>query len=74
MIRRCIPKGKDLSRFTQEQISLTMSHVNSYARPNLGNKSPYDVFSFQYGEKILLALGQQKIPADEINLTPRIFQ
>ena len=74
MIRRCIPKGTDLSRFTQEQIILMMSHINSYARPNLGDKSPYDVFSFQYGEEILLALGQQKIPADEINLTPRIFQ
>lgn len=74
MIRRCIPKGTDLSRFTQDQISLMMSHINSYARPNLGDKSPYDVFSFQYGEEILLALGQQKIPADEINLTPRIFQ
>src|SRR5699024_4396801 len=39
MIRRCIPKGTDLSRFTQDQISLMMSHINSYARPNLGDKS-----------------------------------
>lgn len=74
MIRRCIPKGVDLGQYTQEQINLMMSHINSYARSNLGNKSPYDVFTFQYGEDILKTLGLQKIPADEIILTPRIFK
>ena len=74
MIRRCIPKGTDLGQYTQEQINLMMSHINSYARPNLGNKSPYDVFTFQYGENILPALGLKRIPADEIILTPKLFQ
>lgn len=74
MIRRCIPKGVDFGQYTQEQINLMMSHINSYARSNLGNKSPYDVFAFQYGEEILKTLGLQKIPADEIILTPRIFK
>ena len=74
MIRRCIPKGTDLGQYTQAQIDLMMSHINSYARPSLGNKSPYDVFAFQYGEEILKILGLQKIPADEIILTPRLFK
>lgn len=74
MIRRCIPKGVDLGQYTQDQINLMMSHINSYARPNLGNKSPYDVFAFQYGEGILKTFGLQKIPADEIILTPKIFK
>lgn len=74
MIRRCIPKDVDLSRYTQERIDLMMSHINSYARPNLGNKSPYDVFAFQYGEEILKIFGLQRIPADEIILTPKIFR
>lgn len=74
MIRRCIPKGTDIGRYTQDQINLMMSHINSYARPNLGNKSPYDVFAFQYGEEILKTFGLQKIPADEIILTPNIFR
>lgn len=73
MIRRCIPKGVDIGQYTQEQISLMMSHINSYARKNLGNKSPYDIFSFQYNEDILHAFGLQRIPADEINLTPKLF-
>ena len=53
MIRRYLPKGTDIGRYSQEQISLMMSHINSYARPNLGNKCPYDVFAFQYGKDIL---------------------
>lgn len=57
MIRRIIPKGVDLGKYTQEQIDLMMSHINSYARKSLGNKSPYEVFSFQYGEGILKVSG-----------------
>ena len=74
MIRRIIPKGTDIGQYTQEQIDLMMSHINSYARKNLGNKSPYDVFAFQYGEKILKAFHLQKIPADEIILSPGLLK
>ena len=74
MIRRCIPKGTDLSGYTQEQISLMMSHINSYARPKLGNKSPYDIMAFQYGEKILEIFGIKRIPADGIILSPKLFK
>lgn len=74
MIRRCVPKGTDWGEYSQEQIDLMMSHINSYARPNLGNKSPYDVFAFQYGEDILKIFGLRRIPADDIILTPQIFE
>lgn len=74
LIRRCLPKGTDIGQYTQEQIDRMMSHINSYARPNLGNKSPYDVFAFQYGKDILEVLGVKKIPADEITLTPKVFE
>ena len=53
MIRRIIPKGEYIRQYTQEQIDLMMSHINSYARKKLGNKSPYEVFEFQYGKKCL---------------------
>lgn len=74
MIRRIIPKGTDLGLYSQEQITLMMCHINSYARKNLGNKSPYDVFAFQYGEEILKTLGLRKIPADEITLSPALLK
>ena len=72
--RRIIPKGTDNGRYTQEQINLMMSHINSYSRKKLGIKSPYEVFEFQYGKKILDAFHLQKIPADEIVLSPELLK
>ena len=74
MIRRIIPKGTDLGQYSQEQIDLMMSHINSYSRKRLGNKSPYEVFEFQYGKKILDAFHLRKIPADEIILSPELLK
>lgn len=73
-IRRIIPKGIDLGLYTQEQISLMMSHINSYLRKALGNKSPYETFAFQYGTDILEKFGLRKIPADEIILSPELLK
>ena len=74
LIRRIIPKGVDIGQYTQEQIDLMMSHINSYARKKLGNKSPYEVFEFQYGRKLLDAFHLRKIPADEIVLSPGLLK
>ena len=74
LIRRIIPKGTDLGQYSQEQIDFMMSHINSYSRKKLGNKSPYEVFEFQYGRKILDAFHLQKIPADEIILSPELLK
>lgn len=74
LIRRVIPKGVDIGQYTQEQIDLMMSHINSYSRKKLGNKCPYDVFEFQYGKDILDMFHLQKIPADEIILSPKLLK
>ena len=74
MIRRIIPKGEDIGQYTQEQIDLMMSHINSYARKRLGNKSPYEMFEFQYGKEPLDVFHLQKIPADEIILSPELLK
>ena len=74
MIRRIIPKGEDIGQYTQEQMDLMMSHINSYARKKLGNKSPYEMFEFQYGKKCLDVFHLQRIPADEIILSPELLK
>ncbi len=74
MIRRIVPKGTDWGRYTQDQINLMMSHINSYARKSLGNKSPYEVFAFLYGEELLKVFNLELIPADEIILTPALLK
>ena len=64
----------DLALYSQEQISLMMSHIDSYLRKALGNKSPYDTFVFQYGIETLEKFGLRKIPADEIILSPELLK
>jgi IS30 family transposase len=73
-IRLFIPKGESMDALVQEDISLMMNHINSYSRKGLGNKSPYEVLSFMYGEDTLVRLGCTRIPANEIILKPSIFE
>lgn len=69
-----LPKGMDFSSFTQEDISLMMDHINSYSRESLGNKYPYDMFSFLYGQKFLDLLGYHRIPPQDVTLSRSIFR
>lgn len=73
-IRLFIPKGTDFSNLNQDDISLMMNHINSYARESLGDKSPYEMFAFLYGQEILDLLGSSLIPPQDITLSKEIFK
>jgi len=73
-LRRIIPKGTSMDGLTQADIDLMMSHINSYSRKDLGNKSPYEVFAALYGEELLTALGAKKIPPADITLRPTLLK
>ena len=73
-IRRIIPKSTDLGQYTQSQIDIMMDHINSYERPELGDKSPYEMFEFYYGKEILDLLGVHKIVPNEIILKPELLK
>ena len=73
-IRRIIPKGTDITPVSTAHIFLMMSHINSYGRPDLGDKSPYEAFSFMYGDDILPKLKIIKIPRNEILLKPLLLK
>lgn len=72
-IREFIPQGKDLALYTQDDISLMMDHINSYARKSIGDKTPYETFSFMYGEEVLDLLRCHPIPPQEVTLNKSIF-
>jgi IS30 family transposase len=74
LIRRILKKGSTFDHLTQEDILLVMNHINSYKRKKLNDKSPYDAFSFYYGEEILAKLGYVPVPAGDINLTPKLLK
>ena len=68
-----LPKGTPLENYTQEDISNMMNHINSYSRPSLGNKSPYEMMEFLYGKKIVNLLGMKYIHPDDVTLNKSIF-
>ena len=74
LIRRIVPKGRSMDSFTQNDINKMMSHINSYGRGNLGDKSPYEVFASLYGENILKMMGLTLIDPDDITLSPSLLK
>jgi len=74
LIRYFVPKGKPFDLYTEEDISRMMDNINSYCRESLGNKCPYDMFSFLYGENILNLLGCHKIAPNDVTLNSSIFK
>jgi IS30 family transposase len=73
-IRKILPKGVSLNALTQADIDLMMSHINSYSREKLNNKSPIVMFDFLYGEGLAEKLGQTKITPNEILLKPALLK
>ena len=74
LVREILPNGQNWTSLTQEKVELIFSHINSTPRKSLGGKTPYEVFSFLYGENILKKLNIQKIAKDEVNTTPRLLK
>jgi IS30 family transposase len=73
-IRRILPKGTSFDNLNQLDINLMMSHINSYSREKLNDKSPFELFGFLYGKEVLNLLGLRKIPANEILLKPELLK
>lgn len=74
LIRRRLPKGTSFDNLTQEDINLVMSHVNSYKRKKLNDKSPYFVFSSIYGKDTLDKLGIKEINPNDVNLSESLLK
>ena len=72
-IRMFIPKGTDFAAYSQSQISLMMDHINSYGRESLGNRSPYDMFAFLYGQDVLDLLECHRILPENVTLNRSVF-
>jgi IS30 family transposase len=74
LIRKILPKGTSFDHLSQADINLMMSHINSYSREKLNDKSPFETFSFLYGKDILEKLGLSLVPPNEILLKPALLK
>lgn len=76
-IRMILPKGSSFDRLSQKDVGLVMSHINSYSRPSLADKSPFQTFAFLHGQKCLDSLlrlsCQSIIQPENIILKPSLL-
>ena len=74
LIRRILPKGSSFDELTQQDIQLMMSHINSYSRKKLNNRTPFQSFSHFYGKHIPALLGIIPVEANKVNLSPTLLK
>ena len=74
LIRRVLPKGTSFDNLTQADVTRMMNHINSYKRKKLNDRSPYETFSFHYGEEVLRLLGCTPVPDEDILLKPSLLK
>ena len=65
-VREILPNGHDWCNLTQDKVDLMFSHINSVPRESLGNKTPYEIFTFIYVKNLADKLNIQKIEKDEV--------
>jgi transposase, IS30 family len=72
-LRKILPKGRTLEKFTQEDINVVLSHVNSMARKSLNDVPATTLFETVYGKDILEKLGLKLISKNEVYLLPDLI-
>lgn len=73
-IRSIIPKGTSINFLTEEQVHKIESHINSYRRKSLHNKTPYEMFEFSYGVQLCQLLRLSKVSSNDIILKPSLIR
>jgi len=68
LIRRIFRKGKSFSSVSQTEIDNALSHINSYPRGSLNNRTPYDLFVSEYDSIITTTFNIDKIPLLDLRL------
>ena len=78
-IRLVLPKATAYTEptpfdgLTQDKVSLMMSHVNSYVRDGLGDRTPYDLFTAEFGEDVAALFGIVRVAASDVTLKPSLL-
>jgi IS30 family transposase len=72
-VRDIIPNGKPLDRLTQDSVNIMFSHINSTPRKALHGKTPYELFTFYFGNCAAQTLGIMEIHKDDVILKPSLI-
>lgn len=72
-IRKICPKGSSFDQYTQKDITLMMSHINSSPRESLGGMTPYQLAKMMLPEELMKFFALEEIAPDKVNLTPSLL-
>lgn len=73
LIRRVIPKGVSLKPYTQEELNLLCSHINSLYREGLDGKCPFDLINKYLPMSVINDLGLSKVNPTDVTLIPELL-
>ena len=73
-IRYVIPKGRSMYKYTQDDINLMTSHINSLSRDSLNGACPFDLAEILLDKKIPVLTGLKKVSPDEVLLKPELIE
>ena len=74
LFRDIVPKGKSFDSFSQQTVNLIFSHINAVKRKSLNGKSPFEIFSFTFGDDIASILGISHIPSEDVIQSKKLLQ
>lgn len=74
LVRNILPNKRILDNLTQEDLELMFSHINSTPRKSLGGRTPYEVFTYFYGDDVLKKLNIKRIEKDMVTLQPYLLK
>lgn len=74
LIRKIFPKGTSTSILDDKKVKLIETHINSYTRSVLNDKTPYDVLEYTYGAEIIGTLDLKKVDPNDVVLKPYLIK
>lgn len=74
IFRDIVPKGTSFDSFTQQDINVILSHVNSVRRQHYQGKSAYEQFVFYFDKKLAQLLGIEEIEAEKVIQSPLLLK
>ena len=72
-VRDIIPNGKPMGGLAQEDIYLMFSHINSAPRKIMKGRTPFEMFSFFYGDTTAALFNIKEIQRDDVILHPSLI-
>jgi len=73
LLRDILPKGTSFDNLSQDRLNLALSHVNSTARPHMGGKTPYELFTFAFSTALTDVFDIGFVPPANVIQSPKLF-